>query len=521
LNQNRPAININKYKTWSSLKLAAQCVFPRLNIDDYYQSEEYSKEIDHLVHLGVGGFCVFGGNTITATQLISKLQSLAEVPMLFCADFEFGLPMRLEDGTAFPQAMAVGKANDLLLTRKIARSIAKEAKEIGVHWNLAPVCDINSNPKNPIINVRAFGEDAKTVALHTAEFIKGTAEEKVLSSAKHFPGHGAPDTDSHLQLPVLNLSEDELFTNELLPFINAIEENVSSVMIGHLFVPQLDAEYPASLSHFIINDLLRSKLGFYGLILTDALDMYSITDNYSSSEAALLSILAGADIALLPKSPLKAINAIEEKIKEDANFKIKVSESVYRIERAKRFCELIPGFAKMDAKPSTHTEHLQTALKAAYKAIDVNCSEGILPINEDKQFAAFAFLSREEDLQAASRFFTMLAQATENDCDMGYFDNTINDDDIENYKSNITDAAYLVFAVFVRSRAYTASIEINGQINEVVEKLSDGRQNIVVLFGSPYIDISFAGKNIIYAYSDSFPSLAAAIMKLTGRKLVE
>ena len=244
-----------RLQDWQNEKLAAKCVFPRLTTERFFSDSEYKSEIVKLIILGVGGFCIFTGTDDEVGRMTEELQLSAEIPLLFCADFEHGLPMRLQGGTAFPHAMALGIADNPEVTEQIGRAIAVESRTIGVHWNLSPVCDINSNPKNPIINIRSFGENKEIVTKHSLSYISGTQSEKVLACAKHFPGHGDTDVDSHLALPVLRKSIKEIEDLELKSFEAAIKNGVKSIMVAHLAIPAIDeSNTPASLSENIIQN---------------------------------------------------------------------------------------------------------------------------------------------------------------------------------------------------------------------------------------------------------------------------
>ncbi len=512
---------MKKIENWAANELAAQCIIPRLDIEKFSEDSEYKNEIIKLVEKGIGGFCIFGGNCELVEKTTSYLQSIAEIPLIFAADFENGLPMRLDDGTSFPHAMAIGIANDTKITEEISIAIAKEAKDIGVHWNLAPVCDINSNPKNPIINIRSFGQTSEIVVQHIRTYIRGTQSEKVAATAKHFPGHGNTSIDSHIELPIIDCSLSELYENELIPFQTAIKCNVKSIMVGHLLVKSIDENKPASLSEKVIKLYIREKLGYDGIVLTDALDMKSVSNKFSPNELIMQAISAGNDILLMPENPSVAISIVAQAIEKSEELREQVINSVRKIHSLKRFCGLIPSFARNETKLNTWMKHTNLALRAAIKTIKSNIAESELPIDNSKQYAAFSIIQNDYDMQAASRFFTMLAQATENDCDYGYLDTNISDDDIQKLVENIQNAEFLIFAIFSKGRAYQGDIEISEKLNTIIEKVSNGRKKYVIIFGYPYFARELECKNIIYCYSDSFPSIAAAIMKLTGRELPE
>ena len=296
---------MSRFTNWNNIKKAAQCVFPRLNINSFIENNDYKKTIIELVKIGCGGFCIFDGDTLTVRKTIAELQHYAEIPLLFCADFENGLQMRLSDGTSFPHHYALAKTGNY--TEKIANAIAKETKNIGIHWNLAPVCDINSNPKNPVINVRSFGEDKNIVSKNVVNYINGLHSENIISCAKHFPGHGDTQTDSHTAFPVITKTLLELEQNEMIPFKEAINSGAKAVMLGHLVVKSI-SDMPISLSCEAVK-YLRNKLHFNGIILTDALDMQSIIDIYGD-EASVFAFKAGVDIILMPQNPMLAIEKI-------------------------------------------------------------------------------------------------------------------------------------------------------------------------------------------------------------------
>lgn len=497
-------------------KIATQVLFPKLNIDDYQDDLQYKTLIQDLVKRGVGGFCVFGGNLEKVEITLNYLQGLADIPLLFCADFENGLSMRIEDGNEFPHSMAIAQSENLQYAFQIGKAIAKESKSVGIHWNLAPVVDINSNKLNPVINIRSFGENVESVNQYSAEFIKGSLSENVLTCAKHFPGHGDTNLDSHLLLPTIERSLNELENNEIIPFQNAIEHNVSSIMIGHLAVKAFDNnELPASLSKNVIQ-YLRKKLHFKWLIITDALDMQSITKSYTSAEATIQSIYAGNNIALMPENPMEALEALMNETENDEFFKL-LRQSYELIIRAKRKAGLIPQFAKLENDNKLFISHQKLALNIAFKALKMIGNTDLLPLNEKINFAGFAYLQKSEDMRAASRFFTMLAQATENDCDFAFIDSSISEDNIREFKEGILESEIVIFPVFIRSRSYNGNIENGEKLNEIIQKIAENKKIIVIVFGSPYVSENIEADLIINAFSDSFASLAAAIVKLNGR----
>ncbi len=291
--------------------------------------------------IGVGGVILLGGSAAEVGLRTHQLQDWAKIPLLIAADIEEGVGQRFSGATWFPPPMTLGAIAQQDLERAIAYAkqmgaiTAQEALAIGINWVLAPVVDVNNNPLNPVINVRAWGETPEIVSQLTTAFIHGAKSYPVLTSAKHFPGHGDTATDSHLELPVLPHSPERLAEVEMPPFQAAIAAQVDTIMTAHLQIPAWDAEYPATLSQRILTQELRQNLGFEGLIVTDALIMGAITQQYGADEAAILAVEAGADILLMPVDPESAIRAVCQAVERGRIPDERIHASVERIWRAK------------------------------------------------------------------------------------------------------------------------------------------------------------------------------------------
>lgn len=280
------------------------------------KDESHWKEVDSLVEKeGVGGLIFFQGDRENLSRAISRFQSKAKTPLLIGMDAEFGVQMRLAGEERFPYQYTLGAANDVELTRKIGELIGRECKSLGIHINFAPVADVNSNPNNPVIGFRSFGESPKDVAAHVEAIVKGMESTGILTCLKHFPGHGDTDVDSHLDLPVISNSYAHLNAIDFFPFRSGIRAGASSVMMGHLSVPALDPSgMPSSLSKTIIHDYLKKELGFEGLVISDALGMKGVTKKYGKTEVVVRAFEAGNDILLFPEDVHESINRIVEKV---------------------------------------------------------------------------------------------------------------------------------------------------------------------------------------------------------------
>ncbi|MFO8239361.1 MAG: glycoside hydrolase family 3 N-terminal domain-containing protein [Prochlorococcaceae cyanobacterium] len=283
----------------------------------YPRWELANSELRGLLEAGVGGVILLGGSAAELALRTRQLQSWAgRRPLLLCADVEEGVGQRFDGASWLVPPLALGRLHRraperaLELAGRYGRCTGREARAVGLNWVLAPVCDVNNNPANPVINVRAWGEDPSTAGALAAAFTRELQAEGVLGCAKHFPGHGDTGRDSHLELPVLAHSRDRLEAVELPPFRDAIAAGVAAVMTAHLSLPALDPERPATLSAAVLNDLLRQQLGFTGLVVTDALVMEAIAGRYGAGEAAVLALEAGADLVLMPADARAAITAI-------------------------------------------------------------------------------------------------------------------------------------------------------------------------------------------------------------------
>ncbi|MBW4520757.1 MAG: beta-glucosidase [Scytolyngbya sp. HA4215-MV1] len=305
--------------------------------------EPLAAKLQHwLQDLGVGGVILLGGSAAEVGLRVQQLQAWAKIPLLVSADIEEGVGQRFAGATWFPPPMAlstIAPTQAEKLAFAMGATTAQEAQAIGLNWVLAPVVDVNNNPANPVINVRSWGRSPEIVSQLATAFIRGAQQHSVLTTAKHFPGHGDTAVDSHLDLPVLPHSPERLAEVELPPFQAAIAAGVDAVMSAHLLIPALDASHPATLSHRILTGELREKLGFEGLIVTDALVMGAIADRYGTAEAAVLAVEAGADILLMPLEPEVAIQAVCQAVETGRIHAERIQASVERIWQAKaRVC---------------------------------------------------------------------------------------------------------------------------------------------------------------------------------------
>ena len=303
------------------------------NLDSVHENE--IKEMIQKYH--VGNLIFMQGTPIKQVELTNKYQSFSKVPLMIGFDGEWGLDMRLKNSYRFPWNMSLGAIQDNSLIHKFGEHIGNHARRIGIHVNFAPVVDINTNPLNPIIGNRSFGENKINVTQKAIAFSKGMQSMGVLANAKHFPGHGDTASDSHLKLPVLNFNRQRLDSVELYPYKRVFDAGMASVMTAHLSIPVLEPnpKLPTSLSSNVVTDLLKYKLGFLGLIFTDGLNMKGAANYSSSSEINLAAILAGNDILLIPHDIPETINLFKTSIQTGVLSYERIDESVRKILLAK------------------------------------------------------------------------------------------------------------------------------------------------------------------------------------------
>ena len=273
----------------------------------------YNKISDTIKKYNIGGICFFQGGPVKEAQLTNRWQSEAKTPLMISFDGEWGLNMRLDSTVAFPRQMTLGAIQNDRLIYEMGVEIARQCKRIGINMNFAPVLDINSNPKNPVINTRSFGESKYNVTCKGLAYMKALQDNGIIAVGKHFPGHGDADKDSHFTLPVIKHSKECLDTLELYPFKELINNGLMAIMVAHLNIPAYvsNTALPSTLSDTIINYLLKKKLGFNGLVITDALDMKGVSNYFNPGIIEVSALKAGNDILLLPHNVEQAINAIK------------------------------------------------------------------------------------------------------------------------------------------------------------------------------------------------------------------
>lgn len=515
--------------TIASLPLIEKCsqlVFPwALGNFISEDSIEFNRLIKLVQDLKVGGLIFFSGDILNQAMLTNKMQALAKIPLLIAADFERGLGMRLKDGLEFPYAMAVAATKDLTLAFKLGKAIAKEARAIGVHQNYAPVADLNNNPKNPIINIRAFSENKKTTSDFCSAFIQGTSSERVLSTAKHFPGHGNTHKDSHLEIPIIKGSKKYLLENELVPFKAAIKAGVQSIMVGHLAVPSIEKnpKITATLSKKIITDFLIKQLGFDGLIMTDAMNMDSVSKNFSAAEATLMAFNAGNDIILFPPDEEIAVDALFIATKRSEISKERIDYSLRKLLSAKRWLKIdedrIINLNNITKTVSTK-EHFSLAQYIADKSITLVKNENnLIPLNEQKHKNIFWIIITEGLGNESEILFQSLLLENFPNAMYAIVHHRTDSESFEKILLAASTVDLIILSSFIRVKAYKGSVSISEKHEKFINKILKLKvPNVLISFGNPYLLSVFPKVNAyLCCYGDTKVSLQATLKALLGK----
>jgi beta-glucosidase len=467
-----------------------------------------------IADVGVGGVIFWGGNAGELSVRIAQLQSWAEYPLLIAGDIEEGVGQRFAGATWFPPPMALKEIAERDLPKALAYAkamgsvTAQESIAIGLNWILAPVVDVNNNPANPVINIRSFGETPEIVSQLACAYIEGASAYPVLTCAKHFPGHGDTDTDSHWALPLIGHQLDRLNQIELPPFQAAIAGGVDSVMSAHLQVPALDPNLPGTLSPSILTGLLRQELGFDRLVVTDALVMKAIADGYGADRSPVMAVLAGADIVLMPVDPELAVKSIETAVQSGELSAEQIQASVGRIWRAKEKIGQ-PQPQILDLTQSTAAAELADRMLA-----DATTVTGNLPIKAE---GGVNLIVVEEILD--SPIINRSAPAVTVPRERGYTLQLINR---HNPHYQIPTTGNAIVQIFIRTSPFSGGVGITSTAKQIVRDLLDaGKLAGLVVYGSPYLMADLrkdlpADLPVVFGYGQMAAAQTIALERLFG-----
>jgi beta-N-acetylhexosaminidase len=456
---------------------------------------------------------------------LNRMQRLAKTPLMVSGDFERGASMRVGGTTVFPHAMAFGATGNPAYSRYEGEVTAREARALGVHWIYYPVADVNNNPDNPIINIRSFGENPEAVAAQVRAFIEGAHSDKknyALATAKHFPGHGDTAVDSHMNMPTITVDRDRLEHLELVPFKAAIEAGVDSVMTAHIAVPALSPPgIPSTLSSAILTDLLKKELGFKGIIVTDALEMAGIVKSFSTGDAAVRALEAGADVLLMPTDPEAVVKAVTAAVQSGRLTRQRIQESVIKVLAAKervgldrkRFVDL-EGIGDVVDSPESNEKAQEIADHAVTL---VRNGGGMIPLAAPDK--ACYVVMPESRQSTEGQLFSQEIRKIAPRAVVTTWDSAFSREQVDEAVGRLMGCESYVVAAFASVGAYRGTVGmLGGELPRALEALiSSGKPVALIALGNPYVLRNFGNVTAYLAtYSNVAPSEIAAARATLG-----
>lgn len=527
-----------------------QLVHLGINAKFANQESPFFKDVQrHVVENKIGGIIYFGAPLYETTIIANRMQALAKIPLLMSLDAETGIGMRFEDATNFPWAMAVAATGEPEFARRMGVITGREARAIGIQHVYAPVLDVNNNAANPVINVRSFGEDPADVARFGVAFGQGVQSQRVIATAKHFPGHGDTAVDSHRGLPIIDHSRESLEKTELIPFRAAVKGGIASVMIAHIALPQIDGEeikplatyrggdaeagaeivkekatIPATLSAKVQTDILRKDMGFKGLIVSDAMSMSGLTLYFTQEEAGVRAFLAGTDILEKPADVDAMLKGLNDAVKSGRIPMDRLDDSVRRQLAWKYelglFKERITPIDQID-KIVSGSETTKLTDEIAAKAITLVKNDGnTLPLDTTKRIAVLG-VSNGFDGPATMNSLVGTLRSAGVRFMPAYLQDNSTPEQIAQARQAVSNADVVIVGLYGRVRSGAKnSVGIPESGAAILRDLLAADKNVIgVSFGNPYVLGAFPElRTYLVAYGD-MPSLQrAAAAALTGRQ---
>jgi len=480
-----------------------QVIMPRIDFNDPESIPRAKRLVEDCE---VGGFIIFNGKRDIVSKTTQELQSISNIPLLFGCDAERGLGQIVSDMTVFPFTMSLGATDDVDLVYNQASFIAKEMKECGLNLLFAPIADINSNPDNPIINMRSYGDDADLVSRLCAAFIQGAQDNGVLACAKHFPGHGRTGVDSHVDLPVLHTALETLHNSDLIPFQRSIEAGVASIMTAHIAFPDIGDGNAVTISKGLVSDVLRDETGFQGLVITDSLHMEGIIKLGSEEYIAKKALNAGCDIILDPQDPIKLIQNLSNSELDSSQLNSKVE----------RLLSMKEEFFTQDASFNSSNKENGIKLKEriAREAVCLVRGEAL----RSKKAIVYTFDVTDSINEISTKFTKSLE---ENGLILHKISVSLSVslNDNNTIIENISEDSAIICLVYTTIGAWKKQSNLSDNFKAILKKLeSTSSETVLVSFGSPYIIRDFDKfKSIICSFDILDECQAAAADVLLGK----
>lgn len=526
----QPSHNSSSNQILSDDLVWADSVMQKMSLDDKIgqlfmvraqsdKGKDHINEIKNLINEHhIGGLCFFQGTPERQVELTNEYQKLSTLPLMISMDAEWGASMRFKTGViSYPKQMTLGALQDNRLIFQFGQEVAKELLRLGVHINFAPVIDINTNMANPVIGNRSFSENKYVVSQKAYMYMLGLQSMGVMACAKHFPGHGDTNIDSHHDVPMLKFDTTRLMSQELYPFEVLIKQGIQSVMIGHLVVPALEPtpNVPASLSEKIIDGWLKTKLGFNGLVFTDALDMKGVTKNFAKGEIEVKALQAGVDVLLLSEDVPLSINSIKAAIRKGTLHTSRIDESVRKILAAKyKF-----GLTKT---PKISLTNLEKDLnKGSGKAIKQKIIEqAITLVKNDGNLLPVANLKINIGSLAIGASSKVPFQSQIDDytkADHFFVQGSISDNDRNSLVTNLSKKDLVIVGVLGIGNALSNNFKIPPGTVDLINQLSKETKVVLIAYGTPYSLKNFSQpQSVLCAYNDDEVSQVLAIQSVFG-----
>ena len=468
----------------------------------------------------LGGLVVFQGGPVRHVNMFNKYQKVSKVPLLITFDGEWGLGMRMADSTiSFPYQMTLGAIQNDNLLYDMGRKIANDFHRIGMHFNFAPVVDINNNPKNPVINFRSFGDNKNNVVRKSKAYMNGMVDGGILASLKHFPGHGDTDVDSHYDLPQLKFDKARLDSLEIYPFKELINSGAPSVMVAHMNIPSLDAtpNIPSSISKKVVTDLLRKELGFKGLTVTDAMDMKGVKKFFPNGEADVMAIEAGHDLLEISENSGRAIDLIEKAIKSGRISQADIDARVKRVLAAKLWLGL-------NKKTEVSSRNLYQDLNSpsAQSLVQRLADAAVTLLKSDRGIKRFD-AKRETavvsvGITKAEDFETGLATQLSN-YKQFFVKGDESEEVLKDLMKKIRGHKQIILAIHDNRSRPRSELAFTAPTVEFIDKLA-GRRTISFMFTNPYamnsVDV-MRSSSVVLTYQNDFFMQKAALKVLLGQ----
>lgn len=510
-------------RTLSTREKIGQLIVPWL-LGDYAALDAASLDSMRVAidSFGIGGIVISIGSPLDVAAKLNGLQRRSRLPLLIAADLEYGTGMRLQGGTTFPMPMGIGATGDAMAAYEMGRVTAIEARAVGIQLTFSPVADVNNNPANPIINTRSFGEDPALVSRLVAAYVRGAAEHGLMTTAKHFPGHGDTGTDSHIAVPVAPGCWDRLDTLELAPFRAAIAAGVTAIMTAHVALPCLDSldPLPATLSPTVMTAILRDSLGFRGLVVTDALVMGAIVDRFGAGESAVRAFLAGSDILLMPADIRAAVDAMTAAVDAGRITAERLDRSVRRVLALKVRAGLFhQRLVSLDALPTVVGQRAfqEIADDIAQRSLTLATRGPVDGFRERRARVAVITYADETNLSIGNTLLRELRAAGDTVATFRLYPAS-GPASYDSARAVIARVPRTLYATGVRPIAWRGHVALPDSLAALIGLTARDHPTMLVSFGSPYLLgqlPGFAG-GFLLAWGDSPAAEGAVARALTG-----